>query len=109
MEIHFYIGEDSFNSLSWEEVETFERMTEGNVKLRGIRPILAKFMVDEKNNLIPREEAMKILGKLSVSKIRETIEAFTEALKTATLPKANGSPLKSPSEVQQVDSPSQPG
>jgi hypothetical protein len=98
-EINFLVTKDVFESLSLEEYEAFERAQDGEVKLYQMRPVLARFMVDEKNKPVPHTQAMKVLGKLPVSKLRETMEKFMEAMKAGTLPLPTGEPSSSPSEA----------
>jgi len=102
MQIQFLINEQSVNSMTWEEYETFERAQEGSIKLHQIRPILARFMVDDANDTVPHDQAMKTLGKVPMSKIKETIELFTTTLKVGTVPNPKGDSLKSPLEVPMV-------
>jgi hypothetical protein len=103
-EINFFVSKDIFESLSLEEYEAFERAQDGDVKLYQMRPVLARFMVDEKNKAVPHAQAMKVLGKLPVSKLRETMEKFMEAMKVSTVPNASGEPSSSPSEASPADS-----
>ena len=109
MEIKFLINEQSVNSMTWEEFETFERAQEGSVKLYHLRPILARFMMNGDNDFMEHEKAMSVLGKVPVGKIRETVNLFVDTLKNSTVPKANGDSLKSPSEVPTAASESQVG
>lgn len=109
MEIQFLINEQSVNSMTWEEYETFERAQEGDVKLYRLRPILANFMLNGDNNFMEHEKAMKILAKIPVGKIKDTIEQFMNALKGSVVPKANGTPSGLPSEVPMVESVSPAG
>jgi len=109
MEIHFLINEKSINNMTWEEFETFEQAQEGDMKLYRLRPILARFMTNGNDLPMVHKDAMKILGTLPVSKIKETIELFMGTLKNGTIPKANGSESKSQSEQTSADSPSLDG
>jgi len=99
MEIKFLINEQSVNNMTWEEFETFERAQEGDMKLYRLRPVLARFMMNGNNDFMEYEKAMKVLAKIPVSKIKETIGIFMTTLKDGTVPKANGDSLKSPLEV----------
>lgn len=104
MEIKFLINEKSVNEMTWEEYETFERAQEGDVKLYRLRPILARFMLNGNNDFMEHEKAMKVLSKVPVGKIKETIEMFMNALKGSVVPKVNGTPSNLPSEVPTVES-----
>ena len=100
----FLINEESVNGLNWEEFETFEMAQEGKMRLYKIRPILARFLLDDNGAFIEHKKAMDILGKVPVGKIKETITLFIDTLKGSSVPKASGSPSQSPSEVPVVDS-----
>ena len=108
-EIHFLINEKSINDMTWEEFETFERAQEGDMKLYRLRPILARFMTNGNDLPMIHKDAMKILGTLPVSKIKETIEIFMSTMRDGTIPKVNGSESKSQSDQPSADSPSPDG
>ena len=109
MEIQFLINEQSVNSMTWEEFEAFERAQEGDVKLYMLRPVLARFVLNGDNTFMQYDKALKVLGKIPVSKIRETIDAFVGVLKNNTVPKASGNSSSLPSEAPTVASESQAG
>lgn len=107
-EITFLINEQSVNSMTWEEYETFELAQEGSVKLSRLRPILARFMLNGEG-IMEHKKAMKVLGELPLGKIKETVNLFMDTLKGSAIPKANGTPSNSPSEAPMVESESRPG
>jgi len=110
MEINFHLTEDSINGLSWEEYEVFERVQDGeSLKLYKLRPILARFMVDDKAQPIKHADALKTLAKVKMNEIKDVVSAFMEGMKNSTVPKAIGTPLNSPSEAEPTDSESLPG
>ena len=109
MEIHFLINEQSVNSMTWEEYEAFENAQEGNIKLKDLRPVLARFMTNGNDLPVERKKAMRILGELPLPKIKETVEIFMSTLQDSTIPKVNGSGSQSPTEVKPVASLSQDG
>lgn len=98
--IYFDITEERINSMSIEDYEALERAQDGEVKLYKLRPVLCRFMANEDGSEIPYEEALKITSKLGIKEFKSFIEQFFNAVKERAVPKANGSPLKSPSEVQ---------
>lgn len=100
----FLINEESVNGLTWEEFETFEMAQEGKMRFYKVRPILARFLIDDNNQFIPHDKALEMLGKVPVGKIKETIGLFIDTLKGSAVPKASGSPSQSPLEVPQADS-----
>ena len=110
MEINFHLTEDSINGLSWEEYEVFERVQDGeSLKLYKLRPILARFMVDENTKPIKHADALKTLAKVKMNEIKDVVSAFMEGMQNSTVPKASGTPLNSPSEAEPTDSESLPG
>lgn len=110
IEIHFLIKEEIVNTMTWDEYEAFEKAQEGTVKLKDIRPVLARFMVNgDGSTPVPHTEAMKILGKLPIAKIKETVELFTQTINGTLVPKASGSLSKSLTEAEQAGSPSPDG
>ena len=109
MEINFFITKETIEQMSWEEYEAFEMAQEGELQLFRLRPVMARFMTDDKNKILPRKKAMTILGGLPLSQIQDVLEAFTGAIKDGVVPKENRSPSESPSEVIQADSESPDG
>ena len=108
-QIQFLITEAQVNNMTWEEYEAFEFAQEGETKLNKLRPVIARFMVDENNKSVPFDKAMKLLGKIPIPKIKETIQLFTDTLRNRTIPKANGTPSDLPSDPAMVASESQAG
>lgn len=101
MEITFHLTEENVNNLNWEEYEVFERVQDGEaIKLYRLRPVLARFMVDDKVQPLKHEDAMKILSKIPMREIKDVVTRFMEGLQNSTVPKVNGDSLKSPSEVE---------
>ena len=109
MEINFYITEQSVNDMSAEDYEAFERAQDGEIKMYRLRPAICRFMVDEHNQPVPYEQALKLSGKMKVIQYKDFIQKFFETMNNATVPKVNGSSSKSPTEVELEVSPSLPG
>ena len=98
MEIHFHLGVNTVNTLTWEEYETFERLQDGEaLKLYRLRPVLARFVVDDNNLPVSHADAMKALGKVSMPQIKDVVAQFMANLKDSTVPKVSGDSLNSPS------------
>ena len=76
--------------LTWEEYETIELAQEGEVKMRRLRPLVARFMVNENNEPLPHAQAVATLGKLPMDEVREVFEAFINAMKEAAIPNDKG-------------------
>lgn len=106
MEIQFYITEKAVNEMSAEDYEAFERAQDGEIKMYRLRPAICRFMVNDKNEPIQYEQAMKLSGKMKVGQYKDFIEKFFNTMSEATIPKANGSSSQSPTEVELVASPS---
>lgn len=102
MEIQFLINEQSVNAMTWEEYEAFERSQEGDTKLYRLRPILARFVVDDKDNPVEHEIAMRLLGKVPMAKIKEVISLFVETMKNGTVPKVSENLSPSHLELERV-------
>ena len=99
MSINFRISEQSVNELTWEEYETFERAQDGNVKLRDLRPILARFMADDNGAPLEHKKAMAELATLHLGQIKDVVAQFMNALQNQAVPKANGNSSPLPSEA----------
>jgi hypothetical protein len=95
--IRFLINKDTMG-LTWEEYETIELAQEGNVKLRNLRPLVARFMVDEASKPLPHKAAMAELGKLPLDEINDVFTKFADAMRDTAIPKANGTLSAQPSE-----------
>jgi hypothetical protein len=88
--VHFHLTEATVNSLTWEEFEALELAQDGQVKLYRIRPLLARFMVDEHTVYLKQDVAMSILAKITMDQIPNVVQMFMDALQTSTVPKENG-------------------
>ena len=106
--IRFVINKEK-TGLTWEEYETIELAQEGDVKMRRLRPLVARFMVDENSQPLPHKQALDILGKLPLDEVQDVFVKFADAMKVSAVPKANGTPLNSPSEAALPASASLPG
>jgi len=101
MDINFHLSEDVVNQLTWEEYEAFERAQDGeSIKLYQLRPVLARFVVDENKKPIPHEKAMKQLGKVSMPQIKDVVTAFMSSLSNSAIPKGIGNSSNSPLEAE---------
>ncbi len=109
MELQFYITEKAVNEMSAEDYEAFERAQDGEIKMYRLRPAICRFMVNDKNEPIPYEQAMKLSGKRKVGQYKDFIESFFKTMNDAAIPKVNGSSSKSPTEVELAVSPSLDG
>jgi hypothetical protein len=95
-QIRFVINRNK-TGLTWEEFETIELAQEGDVKMRRLRPLVARFMVDESGQPLPHEQAIKVLGKLPLDEVKDVFQKFAEAMTNSAVPLANRTPSSSPS------------
>ncbi len=90
MKIRFHVSAEQAQSLSIEEYETIERARDGAVRMYQLRPVLARFMVDEEGKPVEHEQAMKTIGALPASEIGNLMTAMSDALSEAAVPKGSG-------------------
>lgn len=93
----FRIDKNNLN-LTWEEYEALEMAQEGEVKLRRLRPLVARFMVDEAGQPIPHKQAIQTLGKLPMAEVTDIFQQFAQAMTETAIPKGTATQLKPPSE-----------
>lgn len=89
-QIHFHMREDLINALTWEEYEALELAQEGELVLHRIRPLLARFVVNDENIPVDHKAAMRLIAKVPMDQIKDVIAAFLDALKEKAVPKENG-------------------
>lgn len=109
MQVFFDVTEKTVNEMSAEDYEAFERAQDGDFKLYRLRPALCRFMVNEDHTPVPYEQAVKISGKMKIGEVKDFVRQFFDVMKRSAIPNGNGSPSKSPSEVERADSLSQAG
>lgn len=88
--------------LSWEEYEVVQLAQEGELEMRPLRKLVARFMVDEQGQPLPRPMAMKILAGLDMEEVPDVFIKFTAAMKEAAVPPTNGGSLRQPLEAGPV-------
>jgi len=99
--IHFHITDDVLKHLTWEDYEALEMAQEGDLKLHKLRPLLARFLVDDNLKPLSQPAAMKEIAKVSMDQVPDVIKSFITALKDKAVPKESG--LLSPLESVQVE------
>lgn len=104
VKIRFYFGNQAENRkrLTWDDLETIEGMQNGDVSSKGVKQLAARFMADEKNQYLPFDRALKILGALSADDIGDVLRQFTEALNSTAVNPTSGNGSRSPSEAGQA-------
>lgn len=88
MKIIFVIDPEQ---LTWDDLDAMEAAQDSG-RLRPVRTLLARFMVDEAGAALPAAEAMALLGKLTVPQITTTLNEFSATLqrqKNTALPPDN--------------------
>jgi hypothetical protein len=89
----FRSTQENNKRLTWDDLDTLEKMREGETTSIGMKNLVARFMADGKNVYMPHEKAIKILGKLSSDEITDVISQFTSALQNAAVSPMSGSAL----------------
>lgn len=107
--IRFRMTENVMNSLSTEEYEALERAQDGDIKMYRLRPVFARFVVDEYGMPVDHNKAMKMIGTVPIAQIGEIVKGFMSALQGAAVPKKNGNSLSQPSDPSEVEFPSHVG
>jgi hypothetical protein len=98
VKILFQITRELIEALPEKDYEVIEMAQDGEVKLYKLRPLLARFVVDDAGAKMPHAAAMRLLGEIPITQWGDVVNQFANALKTGTVPKANGTPLNSPSD-----------
>lgn len=71
-------------------LDTLIELEEGTLSARAMRELLATFMVDDDDNYLPREEALRIIGQTRMSDVADVLTEFAAQLRAAALPPAAG-------------------
>jgi hypothetical protein len=107
--VRFQINKSTIaKEISTQEYEALEMAQDGDAKVYRLRPLVARFMVDDNGLPIPHAQAVRELGKLPLEEfLQDVVTAFTGALMETAIPKANGTQLRQPSEqvTQILESP----
>lgn len=105
-QVHFHISADIAKTLTVEEYEAVERAQDGDTRLYRLRPLMARFVVDETGQPMPHSQAMQKIGILTMEQMTNVINGFFDAMKSQAIPKESGN--SSSSESTQADE-SRPG
>lgn len=100
--VRFQINRETIlKDISTEEWEAMEMAQDGEVKIYRLRPVLARFVVDEATGkVMPQSLAMKKLGKIPFEEfMSDVFKAFFETLQNLAVPNTNGGSLNKPSEA----------
>jgi hypothetical protein len=107
--LKFRMSENMMNALTTEEYEALERAQDGEIKMYRLRPVFARFVVEEDSSPMDHAKAMRLIGEVPISQIGEVVKGFMRALQGAVIPKENGSSSPLPSVPSAVEFPSQVG
>ena len=55
--------------------------------LKAIRDMLARFVVDENDEYIPFEDAVKLVGELTIAKLKDAGNSLITAMEVVEVPK----------------------
>jgi hypothetical protein len=97
--IRFLITEELKQAMTWAEYESIKLAQEGGLKLYKLRPLCARFMVDDNRQALPHEQAMRILGALPLSELNDVMGKFAKAFSDAAIPNQSGDSLSGPLEA----------
>jgi hypothetical protein len=97
MQLRFAITKDLLDTMTEEEYEAIEMAQDGQTRLYRIRPLMARFMVDEQGQQLNHEAAKQQLGKIPMGEWADVTSQFVNAFRDNAVPNANGSQSSSPS------------
>ena len=93
-------GGTIYREISTPEWEAMERAMDGHVRVYQLRPILARFVVDEEGARLTQEQGMKIMDALPIHDfLHDVFPAFFTALREGAVPNGNGAASNLPSRV----------
>lgn len=89
--IYFHI--ESMDGLTIGDVITLEDAGAGRVKIRQVRDLLARFVVDEDGSPVPFDAAQRMIDSLPAGDFESVVQAFTDRIdqwrSETVIPKAN--------------------
>lgn len=80
-------------ALTFDDMILIQESGDGQMRLRDVRGLIARFVVDEKGQPLAADEAARKVGQLAWSQAREVMTEFGTQLNAAmeaTLPNAPG-------------------
>jgi hypothetical protein len=87
-----------YREISTEEWEAMERAQDGKPRIYQLRPILARYVIDEEGKRLTQDQGMELMRKLPILDfLQDVFPAFFQTLRDGAVPKANGAALNSPS------------
>jgi hypothetical protein len=100
--VRFQINRETAGTIiSTKEFEALEMAQDGDVKVYRLRPILARFMVDEEGKALTKAQAMRVTDDIPIAELMaDVFPAFFRAIQDAAVPKASGNSSSLPSEAQ---------
>lgn len=83
--------------LDWEDFEIIE-----SARLAALRPVMARFLVDESGKTMPLDKAMDIIKRIPATEIAATVSKFRTAFNDSLLNPTSGdsSKMQSPAVDQ---------
>lgn len=99
VKIRFFIAKNLIENMTEEEYEAIEMAQDGQARLYRLRPLMARFMVDEQNIPLSHEAAKKQLGKIPMGEFADVTTKFADAFRAYAIPPSSEKPSNSPSEV----------
>lgn len=99
MQIRFAITKNLLDTMTEEEYEAIEMAQDGQGRLYRIRPLMARFMVDEVGQALDHKAAKETLGKIPMGEWADVTQKFVDAFRDTAIPNGNGSLSSLPSEA----------
>lgn len=84
--IRIQVDQDRLGDLV--SVDEWCELEDGRIK--GMRDVLGKFVINGDGNYLTPEEGVKVVGKLSINQLKEVASEFMGKAKEAAVPKGSG-------------------
>lgn len=99
MQIRFFIDKNLLENMAEEEYEAIEMAQDGQGRLYRLRPLMARFMVDEQNKPLSHDAAKRELGRIPMGEFSAVTVQFADAFRSYAVPPVSERPSNSLSEV----------
>lgn len=99
MNLRFKLNAEEIKKWPEEDYEAIEMAQDGEVKFYRLRPIMARYLVDEAGKPLPKAIALKQLGKIPIDEWAEVVRQFAAGITSVAVPNASRSLSELPSEV----------
>jgi hypothetical protein len=91
-------AETIYKEISTEEWEAMERAMDGSPRIYQLRPILARFVIDEDGKRLTQEQGMNLMRTLPIHDfLQDVFPTFFKTLQEGAVPNGKGLASSSPS------------